>query len=105
MEHRALERAQQVRSEGQRQDLVGREGHVAQPEGFEKAVEDAAVALLGDDRKAGVLQGVEIAIDRAPHAAERLGQRVEVHAAAAVREALDQQPLARELVAPHAASR
>ena len=105
MEHGALEHAQQVRAEGEREDLVGREGDVAQPEALEEAVEDPAVALLGDHREAGVLEGVEVAVDGAPHAAERLGQIVEVRAAAAARQPLDQQPLARELVSAHGASR
>ena len=80
MEDGALERAQQVLAEGEREDLVGREGHVAEAEGLEEAVEDAAVALLGDHREAGLHQRVEIAVDGAAHAAELVGQVVEADA-------------------------
>jgi hypothetical protein len=105
VEDGALEHAQQVGAEGERQDLVGREGRIAQPERLQEAVEHAAVALLGDHREARVLERVQVAVDRAPHTAERLGQVVEVRAPAAARQSLDQLPLARELVASHRASR
>ena len=101
VEDRALEHAQEVLAEREREDLVGRERHVAEPERVEEAVEHAAVALLAHHREAREHQRVEVAVDGAAHHLEIGGEIVERHARAALREALDQLPLPRELVAPH----
>jgi hypothetical protein len=101
VEHRALEHAQEVLAEREREDLVGRERHVAEPEGVEEAIEHASFALLADHREAREHQRVEIAVDGAPHHLEIRGEIVERDAGAALREPLDQLPLPRELVAPH----
>ena len=100
VEHRAFERTQQVLAEGQGQHFVGREGHVAELESVEEAIERLAIAFLARDGKARVHERIEIAVDRAPHAAEIVGELVEAHARPALREALDELPLACELVTP-----
>ena len=101
MEDGAREAAQQVFAEGERHQLVGREGRLAQLEAVEQAVEDAAVALLAGDREARELERVEVAVDRALVALELGGEVVEAGAVAAAREELDQPPLPRELIASH----
>jgi hypothetical protein len=53
-------------------------GHVAEPERVEEAIEHAAVALLGDDREAREHQRVEVAVDGAPHHLEVGGEIVEL---------------------------
>jgi hypothetical protein len=98
VEHRALEDAQQILPERQGQQLVGGEGRVADLEAVEEAVAHPAIAFLAHHRKAGEHQRVEIAVDGAPDAAEILGQLGQSRAVAAVREALDQPPLSRELI-------
>ena len=101
VEHRPLEGAEQVFAEGQCQEFVRGEGHIADLEGIEEAVEDVSVALLAHHRKARVHQRVEIAVDSATHAAEVFGQVAQAHAPPASREVLDELPLACELVAAH----
>ena len=71
---RVVDVCQEVFAEGEGENLVGRKGHVTQPEGVEEAVVDAALSALADDREARKHEGVEIAIDRAAHAAEFFGQ-------------------------------
>ena len=99
VEDRALQDAEQVLAEGEREDLVGGEGRVADLEGVEEPIEDAVVALLAHQREARVHEGVQVPVDRAAHDTHVLCQLVQADAVAAVREPLDQLPLARELVA------
>jgi hypothetical protein len=101
VEHGAGEALEQVLAEGEGHQLVRGEGRLAQLERVEQPVEDAALALLAGDRKAGELEGVEVAVDRAPMALELCGEVVEAGAVAAAREELDQPPLPCELIASH----
>jgi hypothetical protein len=105
VEDGAFERPQQVLSERQCEDLVGRERHVAQAEALEEAVVDAPVALLAHHGEAREHQRVEVAVDRPAHAAEVPGQVVQVDAAPAPGESLDELPLPRELISAHRLSR
>jgi hypothetical protein len=101
VEDGALERPQQVLSEGQCEDLVRRERHVAEAEALEEAVVDAPVALLAHHREAREHESIEVAVDRPAHAAEVTGQVVQMDAAPAPGEPLDELPLPRELVSAH----
>ena len=105
VEDGAFEGSQQIFAEGEGEQLVGREGDLAHLEGLEEAVVDLAVPLLARHGESGVHQRIEIAVDRAPHAAELFGELVESGPGAASRESLDQEPLARELVSPHGQER
>jgi hypothetical protein len=104
VEDRALERSQQVFSEGESQDLVRGERDIAEPEVLQEAVVDASLATLAHHREACEHQGVEVAVDGAAHAAELFGQLVQLTPCAALRQPLDELPLPGELVAPHAGS-
>ena len=101
MEDRSLQDLQQVLGEGQGQHLVGGEGHVPEAEALQEAVVDPAVALLAHHREAGVHERVQVAVHRAAHHAQILGQLLEPDADAAARQALDQLPLPCQLVAAH----
>src|SRR5271167_3364933 len=93
VEDRPLEGAQQILTEGQRQDLVGGERHVAQTKRIEETIVDPAVAFFAEHGEARILERIEIAVHGAAYAVELLGELVKPDARAAACEALDQEPL------------
>ena len=102
MEDGAFERAQQVFAERERQDLVGCERHVAELEVVEEAIEDATLAAFRENREAGRHQRVEIPVDGAAMTLEVVREVVEPDAPATARQSLDEPPLPRQLISPHA---